>query len=461
MPIIIGLNIITNMLTEHMRNQLDGIVHKMVQNGEPDGAIRFVVDDFKNKYDQGVSGASENSPGYFSRLGQNYKNALNEYTTGIKESAETVNKGGAVNINKGLFRGMLRPLGTTVRTVFAPISEAISPLINKAVEVAGENKVIQKIANNKSVSSFLDHIDNWQKKNPAMAQDVKDIFDVVSSVAGEKPANKAGEVVGKSAAETAKVPGKTMSMVGKKIYKSADPFIPNTQEAKMTQSFRAKTSLGDRLKASYNDTKLLNQPTTMGDTALKYNLFGSKSGIGTQAKTAMNTIWNNNIKPALENVKGLISKDDVFKNIQSNINKITNKTRQKILQESFNSIKEDYAKVKFWKHLDAQNLKSDLAKRLPEKTYLGKPTGAVNEVNNMFASELRSRIRQSLPDNIAALYDDYGNLSVISDRGAKALTQPEKLGGSGKLIWGTVSKATTPIKTTGGLIMNKIGNKLK
>ncbi len=39
------------MLTEENRAQLDGIVQKMAQNKEPDSNIRFVVDDFKKRYE--------------------------------------------------------------------------------------------------------------------------------------------------------------------------------------------------------------------------------------------------------------------------------------------------------------------------------------------------------------------------------------------------------------------------
>lgn len=43
-------------LNETQRAQLDGIVSKMVANGEPDANIQFVVQDFKSKYDAGLGG---------------------------------------------------------------------------------------------------------------------------------------------------------------------------------------------------------------------------------------------------------------------------------------------------------------------------------------------------------------------------------------------------------------------
>ena len=38
------------MLPENRRTQLDGIVQQMVNNGESDNDIQFVVNDFKTKY---------------------------------------------------------------------------------------------------------------------------------------------------------------------------------------------------------------------------------------------------------------------------------------------------------------------------------------------------------------------------------------------------------------------------
>lgn len=38
-------------LNDARRSQLDGIVHQMATNGEPDAAIQFVVNDFKTKYE--------------------------------------------------------------------------------------------------------------------------------------------------------------------------------------------------------------------------------------------------------------------------------------------------------------------------------------------------------------------------------------------------------------------------
>ena len=53
-------------LNENQRVQLDGIVSKMVANKEPDSAIQFVVNDFKQKYGT----PQEEKPGFFKSLYQ-------------------------------------------------------------------------------------------------------------------------------------------------------------------------------------------------------------------------------------------------------------------------------------------------------------------------------------------------------------------------------------------------------
>lgn len=62
------------MLSEQRRTQLDGIIQKMVQNKESDSNIKFVVNDFKNKYEnetQQVQQPKENSVlGFFKGAGK-------------------------------------------------------------------------------------------------------------------------------------------------------------------------------------------------------------------------------------------------------------------------------------------------------------------------------------------------------------------------------------------------------
>lgn len=411
---------------------------------------------------------AKETPGYLERLGGNYKNALSEYKEGITRSANEVQKGNIA----GVYRGALRPAGTTARVVFAPITEALSPLFQKAINKIGDNETVQNIANSEAISSFLDHVDKWQQNNPEAAKDVKDVFDIINALSADKGIKKTGEITkqagqkavaqtGKAASEIKSGTGKSIELAGEKIYKSADPFTPNMSEAQKLINFRSKNSLAKRTNAVISGDKLEGQPLTIADTANKYNLMGTKSAIGVQAKSTMKNIWDNNIKKSLGSIKEKISKDAKFKEIQTEIDDIADLSQKEIMQHSFDKIKDTYKNVKWWSYDEAQDLKSSLTKRIPESVWRGKPTGAINEVNKIFSDILRKTIRGKMDDYTASLYDDYGNLKIIADRGAAALTHPERLGGSGKLFWGSIEKATTPIKTVGGKILQKLGQSLK
>jgi len=57
------------MLPEERRQQLDGIVQKMIQNKESDATIQFVVNDFKTKYDQREPQPADNRSTYDAHRG--------------------------------------------------------------------------------------------------------------------------------------------------------------------------------------------------------------------------------------------------------------------------------------------------------------------------------------------------------------------------------------------------------
>ena len=111
---------------------------------------------------------------------------------------------------------------------------------------------------------------------------------------------------------------------------------------------------------------------------------------------------------------------------------------------------------------DLQDVKSELASAVPDKAYRGKPiAGAYNNVRKMISDEMRNKIYSKVPDTVKQAYLDYGNLKTIADRGASALTKPYVEGGSGKVLGQILKTGTTPIKTIGGKILNKVGKAIK
>lgn len=84
-------------LTEERRKQLDGIVGQMVQNGESDENINFVVGDFKSKYE----GEQQAAP-------QSQKKSVGGFIKNVGSST--------VNLAKGVGNAVIHPI-TTARAV--------------------------------------------------------------------------------------------------------------------------------------------------------------------------------------------------------------------------------------------------------------------------------------------------------------------------------------------------------
>ena len=70
-------------LNENQKIQLDGIVSRMIANKESDGAIQFVVNDFKQKY-----GSPENSAENKSSFGKGVENVLKDIV-GVEKNKST------------------------------------------------------------------------------------------------------------------------------------------------------------------------------------------------------------------------------------------------------------------------------------------------------------------------------------------------------------------------------------
>lgn len=114
----------TSNLSPELRAKLDEVVHRMVQNGEPDSAIQFVVDDFKKKY---ASAPSDSAP-VLGDVGQVTPGAI-PYSGGATFSEKTGLKAaanfpvsaarGIYGIAKGLAGGLKQSLGSPLETIGA------------------------------------------------------------------------------------------------------------------------------------------------------------------------------------------------------------------------------------------------------------------------------------------------------------------------------------------------------
>ena len=123
------------MLPEDKRKQLDGIVQQMVQNREPDGNIKFVVDDFKTKHS-----IVEQPPAPAPKKG----NILDRFAQGAQDLAVGAAKGFS-NTIKGSANVIQKGLTGPVKSVLRPIVPAIdllkpaAKLVNKLPEQTTKN----------------------------------------------------------------------------------------------------------------------------------------------------------------------------------------------------------------------------------------------------------------------------------------------------------------------------------
>lgn len=251
--------------------------------------------------------------------------------------------------------------------------------------------------------------------------------------------------------------------VGNFIYSRA--FTPNVAEAEKILAYEAtKPSVTSKIYgAGALEGNPAFKPITTADTALRSGIAGTEKQVGIQAKQVADTLYNKEIKPAVQSIKDVISKEELFAPLQERINKIVDPSKQKAYQNAYDSLVEDYASRKAFTFPEAQALKSELAQFTPAKVFRGQDVA--NETRMLqadMASYIRNRTYEALKDsNIRQKYIDYGNLQELQKVGVKAISEAGKKGGFGG-FWSTVyDTAMTPVKTIGGKVIYKIGDKLQ
>lgn len=250
---------------------------------------------------------------------------------------------------------------------------------------------------------------------------------------------------------------------GEEIYSRA--FTPNVKEAENILAYEAsQPSWLDRLVGT--DALVGNpafKPITTSETALRSGIAGTEKMIGVQAKKAADTLYNKQIAPAVKNIEGVITKEELFAPLQERIAGVVDPTKRKAYENAFESLMEDYAKVDSFTFPQAQKLKSELAEFTPAKIFRGQDVA--NETRMLqadMANLIRQKTYEALKDvNIRQKYIDYGNLLELQKVGVKALTDAGTKGGFGG-FWSTVyDSLMTPVKTVAGKTLYKIGDKLE
>ncbi len=155
-------------------------------------------------------------PGYLERVGGDYAEAGKKITEGIQKGAEDYNanvaKGNVFGAAGSLLRSGLRTAGNVAGAAFAPLTEALKPVMQP---------VIDKLASSETTKHLVQPVIDLANKHPEVAKDIGNILDLVTLGAGkavEKPVLDVAKDVAKGSKETIEnAARKTSEMLDKKI----------------------------------------------------------------------------------------------------------------------------------------------------------------------------------------------------------------------------------------------------
>jgi hypothetical protein len=416
--------------------------------------------------------------GRLAETGQDIKQIGSDVVTAAKQRAANVGAsreayaqgkqglGSTVLQTVGQFMGLgSDAVGSTlkgaVKTVLSPEQEsAIKGGLETGVKAVAETPAI------KSITNWYNGLDPITKRNlDAVGGITSLITDVATAGVGGTGAKLAGKTVATTVGKATELAGEAVSTAGK-VTKATGKTVaetairPTASEAKKILNYEAKNTLLERTKAAVKGEIIEGAPVTRSTTAFEKGIMGTERSIGAQAKRESTNLWKNSIEPALAKSKEVITKGELFDPIFTRLEKIADPLQKEAYQDAFNAIADSYKDVTEWTLKEAQSLKEDLAKFVPEKVYNGKPIA--NELTQLkadMADAIRQKIYKTL-DNKKD-YLDYGNLKKLEEIGVKAITEKGKLGGFGGFWTGLADAVVTPVKTIGGQVIYKVGNKLQ
>lgn len=442
----------------------------IIEYAKANGKTRQETEQALMKYRETKTPAEqEQKPGFLGQVKSDVINRTSNIGENIKEVATQ----------------KMSPLQTSERSLrvlgegAGLVGDVIGAGFNKGLEAVGFSEPLGRTIE-AVFGGAADKYGEWKFKHPEAAQD----FEAVANIASLLPIGKAGQVAGKAGQVAGKATikggktllggveqaGKATKIGGDALYKTAYDYT--ALEAPRVQKYRADVPFLDRVKNALNDITPKNKPVTTGDTALRMGLKGSAATIGVGARQAADTLWTQAIGPTLQSIKGRVRiKEDWIAGVKNNIIKNTKElTRKKGLLEALDAFADDYKKVSKVSYFQLQKYKEGLAKFVPQKYYKGKDIASdFGEVKALLAEQARKLIydakidKQHLPYgyDFKTAYLDYGNLKNLMELGEGALTQSKLKGASFMGLNALYNIATVPVKTVGGQVLYRVGQKLE
>lgn len=418
--------------------------------------------------------------GYISRVTEQYGKAGGDVKSAVTKGADMITEGQQQGGIKGIFKqavGMgksaLGTLGGVARASVAPILEA--PVIKQGVEAIGE--AIAPTIQSGLETDTGQKLITFAKQYPEAFKSLQDTVDLATLGLGKavvRPLEKATYIAVNTAEKTLPVIGKATSKSGEKLFKTAIDLT--VDEAELVQGNTIKKAFikkemkkvakgSDEYKTLQGQLELANKntPVTRSDTALQKGIFGTETSIGKQAGVEKLRLWKNNIEPALVDSEDKITKDELFTKAKQTVESELEPGRKQALQDAYDALVDDYKDFTDTDLLTANKIKTSLDNFTPTKIFKGKEVASeYKTLKADLASAIRDKTYTSLKDEkIKEAYRDYSNLKQLEKVGIKALTDGGLKGGFGG-FWTTMyDKAATPIKTVGGQVLYRVGNKLE
>lgn len=431
---------------------------------------------YKVKPFQGVPKTAVKSAGLFQGFGQRALGVIKDAGSNIQEAiAGQEEFTGQSPIRRG-FEATAEAFTAPVKVGFEALPEPARKGLSKAGEVVG--------AGFKALTDTIGDspaLQKWVMEHPDAANALEEVAGTAAAagkIAGDilviNQGAKAIQAGANTAAKAVKYAGKGISKAGEEVYKSA--YTPTADEARLIQSNQAKVKfLKQELAKTPKNTPEFNnlakqlddavksKPVISSDTGLRRGVAGTEKQIGVQSNVEKLDLWKNKIEPALKGSKDTISKQELFAKAEQTVANEVEPARRAAMQNALDSLKADYSKFDKIDLATANQIKSSLDKFTPTKIFKGQDVASeLKTLKADMADAIREKTYASLADEgIKMSYRDYANLKQLEKVGIKALTEAGKKGGFGN-FWTTLyEQSTTPVKTIGGKVLYRVGNKLE
>lgn len=349
------------------------------------------------------------------------------------------------NFAKGFVKGAI---GDVIR----PTTQMLQGLGQRALAAIDPTKNLEQVRATTGIKGLDDSTPEGQAEVQALKTSggAETTGRVVANIASFfVPTSKATQVAGR----VAKTTGRLSTRAGIGL---------SAKEAPLMQTYKAVNSVPQRIMSALKG-KDLGRPITNAETAVKNGIFGTEAMIGVKSKRAASNLWHKVISPALKANPTKVDMTAFIDDIAREVDSIPELTRRNEMIEALKAFNDDYGKVGKVTLEKLQAFKQGWAKFLPDKVYKGKPVAnAFKDIQNIAAGLARKKIYDALGTTEARVaYFDYGNLKNLQELGQKAMTGSKLKGGAGSFISGLYDKVVTPIATTGGLTLYKVGEGLE